>query len=220
MMVKACIFDLDGVLCHTDEFHYLAWKRISDELGLGFDRTLNEQLRGVSRRESFEIILRYNGIRLPEETIRYAMDKKNMWYREYLLRMSPSDLDSDVRPTLVRLHELGLLLAVGSSSRNARLILDRLGITGMFDAIVDGAMISNSKPDPEVFLKASKSLAVQPSGCVVIEDALSGIEAAKAGGMNFIAYRLHDPSLEKEVLHAENFGEILKLVTASIRRAR
>lgn len=216
-MIRACIFDLDGVVCHTDEYHFLAWKRISDELGLRFDRKVNERLRGVSRRESLMNILDHNGVRLPEETIRYAMDRKNMWYREYLMRMSPSDLEPDVRPVLTELRESGLRLAIGSSSRNARLILDRLGIMNLFDAIVDGTMISSSKPDPEVFVKASNLVSVPPMQCVVVEDALSGVQAARAGGMSFIAYRLHDSSLGADVQHAENFEEILQVVRASMR---
>lgn len=211
-MLTACIFDLDGVVCHTDEYHYLAWKRLCDALGLRFDRTLNEQLRGVSRRESLEIILRHNGAALSEDAMQNAMERKNAWYREYLERMTPADLEADVRPVLDRLHAKGMRLALGSSSRNARLILDRLGIFGLFDAVVDGTMISRSKPDPEVFLKAAALVGADPSRCVVVEDALSGIRAAKAAGMRYIAYRLRSPELEADALHAEGFVDILELV--------
>ncbi len=211
-MLTACIFDLDGVVCHTDEYHYLAWKRLCDALGLRFDRTLNERLRGVSRRESLEIILRHNGAALSEDAMRNAMERKNAWYREYLERMTPADLEADVRPVLDRLHAKGMRLALGSSSRNARLILDRLGIFGLFDAVVDGTMISRSKPDPEVFLKAAALVGADPSCSVVVEDALSGIRAAKAAGMRYIAYRLRSPELEADAPHAEGFGDILELV--------
>ncbi len=217
-MLTACIFDLDGVVCHTDEYHYLAWKRLCDALGLRFDRTLNERLRGVSRRESLEIILRHNGAALSEDAMQNAMERKNAWYREYLERMTPADLEADVRPVLDRLHAKGMRLALGSSSRNARLILDRLGIFGLFDVVVDGTMISRSKPDPEVFLKAAALVGADPSCCVVVEDALSGIRAAKAAGMRYIAYRLRSPELEADAPHAEEFGEILELVGRALRR--
>ncbi|MDY4610904.1 MAG: beta-phosphoglucomutase [Sphaerochaetaceae bacterium] len=216
MMLSACIFDLDGVVCHTDEYHYLAWKRLCDFLGLRFDRPLNEQLRGVSRRESLEIILSHNDISLSEDALRDAMDRKNAWYREFLERMTPADLEPDVRPALTELHAMGLRLALGSSSRNARLILDRLGLFDMFDAVADGTMISRSKPDPEVFLKAAALIGIEPSRCVVVEDALSGIHAAKAAGMRCIAYRLHSPELEDSIPHAERFGEIVELVKSGI----
>jgi beta-phosphoglucomutase len=217
-MLTACIFDLDGVVCHTDEYHYLAWKRLCDALGLRFDRTLNERLRGVSRRESLEIILRHNGAALSEDAMQNAMERKNAWYREYLERMTPADLEADVHPVLDRLHAKGMRLALGSSSRNARLILDRLGIFGLFDAVVDGTMISRSKPDPEVFLKAAALVGADPSCCVVVEDALSGIRAAKAAGMRYIAYRLRSPELEADAPHAEGFGDILELVGRALRR--
>lgn len=215
-MLSACIFDLDGVVCHTDEYHYLAWKRLCDFLGLRFDRPLNERLRGVSRRESLEIILRHNDISLSEDVLRDAMDRKNVWYREFLERMTPADLEPDVRPALAELHAMGLRLALGSSSRNARLILDHLGLFDMFDAVADGTMISKSKPDPEVFLKAAELVGIEPSRCVVVEDALSGIQAAKAAGMRCIAYRLHSPELEDSVPHAERFGEIVELVKSGM----
>lgn len=211
-MTGVSIFDLDGVICHTDEYHYLAWRRLCDDLGLMFDRKLNERLRGVSRRESLEIILRHNDVEFPERQMLEFMDRKNQWYREYLLRISPADLEEDVRPTLHSLKSMGLRLAIGSSSRNARLILGRLGIAGLFDAVVDGTMISRSKPDPEVFLKAASLIGADPTGCVVVEDALSGIHAALAAGMRCVAYRLHDPELDVAIPHAETFMDILGMM--------
>lgn len=211
-MTGVCIFDLDGVICHTDEYHYLAWRRLCDDLGLMFDRKLNERLRGVSRRESLEIILRHNDVEFPERQMLEFMDRKNQWYGEYLLRMSPADLEEDVRPTLHSLRSMGLRLAIGSSSRNARLILDRLGIAGLFDTIVDGTMILRSKPDPEVFLKAASLVGASPTGCVVVEDALSGIHAAQRARIPCIAYRLHDPELDVAIPHAETFRDILRIM--------
>lgn len=214
-MLQACIFDLDGVVCHTDEYHYLAWKCLCDELGFSFDRSLNEQLRGVSRRESLDIILRHNNAVLSEDMIQHAMDQKNAWYREYLEHMTPSDLEPEVRPVLTELRNLGIRTALGSSSRNARLILGRLGVAGSFDVIVDGTMLSKSKPDPEVFLKAADLLHVEPALCMVIEDAPSGLQAAQAAGMKCIAYRLHSPELG-DVPHAETFQDVLEIVRRAI----
>ncbi|AEC02740.1 beta-phosphoglucomutase [Parasphaerochaeta coccoides] len=211
-MYTACIFDLDGVICHTDEFHFLAWKRLCDTLGLRFDRSVNNLLRGVSRRESLEIILRHNNTSLDEKDIHGAMEKKNEWYREYLERMVPSDLEDDVLPLLSDLKGRGMKLAIGSSSRNARLILGRLGIMDVFDAVADGTMISHSKPHPQVFLVAASLLDAEPSRCVVVEDAHAGIQAAQSAGMACIAYRLPNDDLGKGVLHASNFTEIGKLL--------
>ncbi|MFA7119209.1 MAG: beta-phosphoglucomutase, partial [Sphaerochaetaceae bacterium] len=210
-MSKAWIFDLDGVICHTDEFHYLAWKRLCEDRGLSFDRALNEQLRGVSRKESLEIILRNNKIVITEQEMQMAMEKKNGWYREYLHRLTPGDLEPDVRPVLLRLRSQGRRIAIGSSSKNTHLILGKLGIEDLFDAIVDGTMISKSKPDPEVFLKAAQLLGYPPARCIVVEDALSGIQAALAAGMQAVAFRLHCKDLPQGVLHAEDFTELVEV---------
>lgn len=205
---KAVIFDLDGVICHTDEFHFLAWKRLCDSLGLQFDREVNNLLRGVSRKESLEIILRHNDTSLDEKDLNAAMEKKNVWYREHLERMTPTDLEEDVVPVLCELRDRGMKLAIGSSSRNARLILERLEITYLFDAVADGTMISRSKPDPEVFLVAASLLGVEPSRCMVVEDARAGIQAAQSAGMACIAYRFPVRDLGDGVLYASSFTEI------------
>jgi beta-phosphoglucomutase len=181
--LRAIIFDLDGVICSTDEYHYLAWKRIADELGAPFDRAANERLRGVSRMESLEIVLEaFQGTLSPAEKERYA-NKKNDAYRKYLEKMSPASLADDTRHTLEALRERGYLLAVGSSSRNTPLILKQIGLDRFFDAVADGNDITRSKPDPEVFLLAAKRLGLEPEQCLVIEDAEAGIEAARRGGM-------------------------------------
>ncbi|MCH3917234.1 MAG: beta-phosphoglucomutase [Spirochaetia bacterium] len=210
-MNKAWIFDLDGVICHTDEFHFQAWKRISDELHLDFDRTLNDKLRGVSRRNSLEIILEANHRQLPESSLEEAMEKKNGYYRASLMQLTPADLEPEVKHTLGSFRSEGRKMAIGSSSKNARLILDRLEITDLFDAIVDGTMISKSKPDPEVFLIAAHLLGYLPSDCFVVEDAVAGIQAALRGGMLPIAYRLHEKELPRDIQHAESFADILSI---------
>lgn len=176
------IFDLDGVLCHTDEYHYLAWQALADRIGVPFDRAVNERLRGVSRMESLDIILE----RAPHpytdaEKAAFAAEKNEM-YRGFLAGMTPDDLPAGVRETLATLRARGYRLAIGSSSKNTPLILARLGIATAFDAVADGNEITRSKPDPEVFLLAAKKLALTPAECLVVEDAGSGIAAAVAGG--------------------------------------
>lgn len=178
------IFDLDGVLCFTDQYHYRAWKTVADRLGIPFDESVNDRLRGVSRMESLEIILEnYEGVLSREEKEQMAAEKNEI-YRGLLDSMSPRDLSEEVRMTLDRLRKEGVLLAVGSSSRNARLILKRLGLEDYFDAVADGSDITRSKPDPEVFLKASEKLGLSPGECLVVEDAEAGIAAAAAGGFD------------------------------------
>ena len=187
MKYQAVIFDLDGVICSTDTYHYQAWKKLADKLGIYFDEEINNRLRGVSRMESFEIILeKYDGEMTEEEKVRYASEKNDL-YRELLKNMTTADLDPQVKETLDALRSRGLLLAIGSSSRNAGFILERLGLSGYFDAVSDGNNISRSKPDPEVFLKAAEYLNLQPQDCLVVEDAESGLEAAFGGHMDCAA---------------------------------
>lgn len=183
MKYRGVIFDLDGVICHTDGYHYKAWKMIADELGIYFDEAINDRLRGVSRMESLEIILEgYHGVLSREEKERCAQEK-NKRYRELLNQMSPADLEAEVKATLFKLRQRGHLLAIGSSSKNASFILKRLGLEGWFDGVADGNGITRSKPDPEVFLLAAKMIGVSPFDCLVVEDAVAGVKAAKAGGM-------------------------------------
>lgn len=187
MKYKGIIFDLDGVICHTDKYHYQAWKKLADKLGIYFDQEINNRLRGVSRMESFDIILeKYHGQMSQEDKVRYAAEKNDL-YRELLKNMTTDDLDPQVKETLDTLRSRGLLLAIGSSSKNAGFILERLGLDGYFDAVSDGNNISRSKPDPEVFLKAAEYLDLQAQDCLVVEDAQSGLEAAIAGNMDCAA---------------------------------
>ena len=180
---QAVIFDLDGVICFTDEYHYRAWKAMADGIGVYFDREINNRLRGVSRMESLEIILeRYSGVMSPAEKEELAA-QKNELYKQFLAQMSPADLSAEVKTTLDTLRERGYLLAIGSSSKNAPFILQQIGLGGYFDAVSDGNNISRSKPDPEVFVKAAQMLRVEPALCLVVEDAVSGAEAAHGGGM-------------------------------------
>lgn len=184
MKYQAVIFDLDGVICHTDAYHYQAWKQVADRLSIYFDEKINHRLRGVSRMESFEIILeRCDRTLSQDEKVQYA-EEKNTIYKKLLEHMSPADLSPEVRNTLDTLRQRGLKLGIGSSSKNAEFILNQLGLGTYFDAIADGNQISRSKPDPEVFLLAAKLLGEEPCDCLVIEDAIAGLKAAKDGGMD------------------------------------
>lgn len=181
--IKGIIFDLDGVLVFTDRYHYEAWKQIADELGVPFDERVNDRLRGVSRMDSLEIILEtYDGVLTQYEKEQLAA-RKNDSYRALLAQMTPQDVSDEVRNTLEELRARGYRLAIGSSSKNARFILEHTQLLDAFDAISDGTNITRSKPDPEVFVKAAGFLSLDPAQCLVIEDADAGIMAAKAGGM-------------------------------------
>lgn len=182
MGYKGVIFDLDGVICHTDRYHYKAWKQIADEIGVYFDENINDRLRGVSRMESLNIILEKFEGNLTEEEKQQLAEKKNTVYRELLKDMSPEDVTEEVTKTLMELKKRKVKIAIGSSSKNARFILERIGLSEVFDQISDGNNISRSKPDPEVFLKAAESLGLPAKECLVVEDARSGVDAAIAGG--------------------------------------
>lgn len=210
MKYEAIIFDLDGVICFTDKYHYQAWKAVADELGIYFDETINNRLRGVSRMESFEIILeRYDGVMSEEDKVLYT-DKKNEIYKKLLINMSPADLSKEVKDTLDELRARGHKLAIGSSSKNTKFILERLGIGDFFDAISDGTNITNSKPDPEVFIKASQFVGVAADKCLVVEDAKAGLEAAIAGGMDCAAI---GDAVESGLgtYNLETFSDLLKV---------
>lgn len=184
MKYQGIIFDLDGVICFTDEYHYLAWKRLADELGLAFDREKNNRLRGVSRMASLEIVLEDYPEPLAEAEKLALAEQKNETYKALLAQMSPADLPEDVKNTLPALRARGLKLAIGSSSKNTPFILRQIGLEGFFDAVADGNCITRSKPDPEVFLKAAQLLGLDPASCLVVEDAVAGAEAGHRGGMD------------------------------------
>lgn len=184
---QGIIFDLDGVICSTDEYHYLAWKALADRLEIPFDRERNNLLRGVSRMASLDIILEKSSKSYsPEEKEAFA-EEKNTLYRQLLSRMSPADLSDDVKSTLTRLRAAGYRLAIGSSSKNTPFILERIGLGDFFDAVADGNCITHSKPHPEVFLKAAERISLSPQACLVVEDAHAGVQAAVAGGFDCAA---------------------------------
>lgn len=184
MKIEGIIFDLDGVLVYTDRYHYQAWKTIADQLGIAFDERLNDRLRGVSRMDSLEIILEgYRGTPLSAAQKQALAAQKNSLYCTLLQQMTPEAAGDDVRSTLQLLRKRGYLLAVGSSSKNARFILQRADLERYFDAVADGNCITHSKPHPEVFLKAAALLQLPAAACAVVEDAAAGIDAACAAGM-------------------------------------
>ena len=182
MSFKGVIFDLDGVICFTDELHFRAWKKLADRLNIPFDRTINNRLRGVSRMQSLDIILENSKVKYSEEEKQTFATEKNAYYVESLKTMSPKDVSDDCLFTLKSLKEKGVKIAIGSSSKNAPTILKQIGIFDLFDAISDGNNISKSKPNPEVFVKASEMLNLSPLDCLVVEYAVSGIDAGKNGG--------------------------------------
>ena len=210
-MYNAIIFDLDGVICFTDKYHYQAWKQLADRLGIYFDEEINNRLRGVSRMESLEIILeRSDKIYTQEEKNAFA-EEKNEVYKELLKQMTPADLSPLVKNTLDELRKRGLKLAIGSSSKNTRTILSQIGLGDFFDEISDGTNITNSKPDPEVFLKAAQFVSEKPEHCLVVEDAEAGIEAAYRGG--FHSAGLGEAHKHPNVTYKLNsFDELLEIV--------
>lgn len=203
MRFKAVLFDLDGVLCSTDRYHYQAWKQIADSVNTEFTEMDNNRLRGVSRMESLNILLEKCPQKLDQEKKECLAAEKNRIYRKLLENMTEQDAAEGTSELMKTLRELGILTAVASSSKNAAFILSRIGLAEAFDTVVDGTMITRSKPDPEVFLKAAENLGLTPDDCLVIEDARAGVDAAKAGGFACAAigdatsYDRADDSIEK-----------------------
>ena len=167
MKYKGIIFDLDGVICSTDEYHYRAWKALADKLGISFDRERNNLLRGVSRMASLDILLGDRRDIYSDRAKQEMAEEKNDLYRQMLGQMSPLDLEKEVRKTLFMIRKSGMRMAIGSSSKNTPYILDRIGLEEFFDAVSDGNNITRSKPDPEVFLKAAQMIGLKPADCQI-----------------------------------------------------
>jgi beta-phosphoglucomutase len=184
--IRACIFDLDGVLVDTAEYHFHAWKYIASELGIPFSSEDNEQLKGISRVDSFNKLLEIGQVHIPTSAHGDWLVKKNEIYLEYLNRMGPGDILPGVHEFLEQLKNENIKIALGSASKNAPKVLDLLQITKYFDVIVDGNDVQHSKPDPEVFLQGASKLKLTPDTCIVFEDSIKGIEAALKGGFNII----------------------------------
>jgi beta-phosphoglucomutase len=184
--IKALIFDLDGVLVDTAIYHYKAWKRLANHLGFDFTEEENEKLKGVSRVRSLELILEWGGVSKSVEEQKHLADLKNSWYVDMIQEMQPDEILPGAKNFLEAARAAGLKTALGSASKNSETILQKVGLTHLFDVIIDGNKVSASKPDPEVFLKGAEALGIAPENCLVFEDALAGVQAALAGGMKVI----------------------------------
>lgn len=210
-MIKGIIFDLDGVIVKTDELHYRAWKRLADAEGIFFDREINNHLRGVSRMASLEIILERSPRTYSAEEKNRLASIKNQYYVELLKTLTPDDIMPGVTKTLEELKRRKILTAIGSSSKNARTILEQIKLANVFDAVADGNDIINSKPAPDVFLKAADMLGLRPAECAVVEDAEAGIAAAKSAGM--LAIAIFDAKRSRLADHKlEDIGELINII--------
>lgn len=185
-MIKACLFDMDGVIVDTAKFHFKAWHRLAESLGVPFTEEQNEQLKGVSRVDSLEKILKWGNITLPQERKEELMTLKNQWYLDYVATVTPDEMLPGVPAFLNELKKASIKIGLGSSSKNAELILDKLEITPLFETIIDGNKVQRSKPHPEVFLRGAEELNISPSDTIVFEDAQSGVKAAIDGGFRCV----------------------------------
>ena len=183
MKIDACIFDLDGVIVDTAKYHYLSWKRLTDDLGISFTEKDNERLKGVSRMASLEIILEIGNLMIDEAKKEKYANLKNKWYVDYINRMTPEEILPGSLSFIRELKEANILVAIGSASKNTPLILERVNLKNVFDAVADGNNVHKAKPDPEVFLTAARMLRVKPEKCTVFEDAAVGVQAALNAGM-------------------------------------
>lgn len=181
--IKACIFDMDGVLVSTEIYHFKAWQRLAQTVGITIDEVFNEQLKGVSRAVCIDLILAHGGIQKTPEEKDILAAQKNAWFLEYIQHIGPQDVFPGVVDFLKQLRAKGYKLAIGSASKNAPLLLEKMEIAHYFDVVIDGNKIEKAKPNPEVFLRGAQELGIAPAHCVVFEDALSGVQAAKSAGM-------------------------------------
>lgn len=184
--LKACIFDLDGVIVDTAVYHYRAWKRLANELGFDFTEHQNEQLKGVSRVRSLELILGWGGVTKSAAEQEQLATLKNNWYVDMINQMTPAEILPGAKEFLEACRAAGIKTALGSASKNSETILNKVAIAHLFDAVIDGNKVTKPKPDPQVFLKGAEELGVKPNECVVFEDAIAGVQAAKNGGMKAI----------------------------------
>jgi beta-phosphoglucomutase len=215
MQTTACIFDLDGVIVDTARYHFLAWKKLADKLGIDFREEDNERLKGVSRMASLEIILDIGNL-MPDESAKLELATlKNNWYVDYISRMTPDEILPGSVEFIKELRAAGISVAIGSASKNTPMILDRVGIRELFDAVADGNTVRKAKPNPEVFLKAAEMVHTSPEKCVVFEDALAGVKAALNAGMLCIG--IGSPKVLKDAhfvvsgLHEMNLTKLLTI---------
>ncbi len=184
--LKACIFDLDGVIVDTAVYHYKAWRRLANELGFDFTEEQNEELKGISRIESLKIILNWGAVSKTDKELEELAALKNTWYVEMITKMTPQEILPGAKEFLELVRANHYRTALGSASKNSATILNQIGLMHLFDVLVDGNKVTKSKPDPAVFLVGAAELGVEPEACVVFEDAIAGVQAAKAGGMKTV----------------------------------
>lgn len=200
-IIKACIFDLDGVIVDTAVYHYKAWKRLANEMGFDFTEHQNEQLKGVSRMASLDLVLGWGNITDATDAEKEEMaTRKNNWYTEMINLMTPDEILTGAGEFVQSCRDAGIKTAIGSASKNTPIILAKLQLTPLFDAVVDGNSVSKAKPDPEVFLKGAEALGVSPADCVVFEDAVAGVEAAKNAGMKAVGIGSPETLSEADVV--------------------
>ena len=214
-MIKGFLFDLDGVIVDTAKYHFMAWKRLADELGIDFTIEDNERLKGVSRMASLDIILEIGNKKISAEEKVTAAKRKNDWYVDYITKMPAEEVLPGALEFMQKAKERGIKIALGSASKNAQTILDRLNISDYFDAIISGNEVTQAKPDPEVFLKGAKELGLQPEECIVFEDAEAGIEAAINGNMKSVGIGSSDilgkANIVVDGLHAINVERAMSI---------
>ena len=204
-MIKGFLFDLDGVIVDTAVFHFQAWRRLAQKLGGDFTEEQNEQLKGVSRVDSLKKIIEWTGATVSDEEFQTLMVEKNEWYLELVQGLGPQDALPGALNFLQIAYDQGIKIALGSASKNAPMILEKLGITPLFTAIIDGNNVVNGKPHPEVFLKGAEALGLEPSECVVFEDSIAGVQAAKTGGMSSVG--IGDAETLQADVHFSALGE-------------
>ena len=217
MTISGFIFDLDGVLTDTAEFHFRAWKRLASEIGIPFSREENESLRGIPRRESLLLILK--GRVYPEEQMREFMERKNDYYLEYIREIEPKDVLPGARELLEEIRAAGLKSALGSASKNAREVIGRLGIAELLDVVADGNSVTRQKPAPDLFLHAAGLLNLPPDACAVVEDAAAGIEAARKGGFRTIGIGPHERVGNAELILHDLASVRLESLLAELNRS-
>ena len=223
--IKACIFDLDGVIVDTAKYHFKEWRRLANELVFDFTEEENEQLKGVSRVESLNLILKWGKKEENDEEVKTAMaDKKNAWYLEYIERMTSDEILPGAEAFLRDAKSKNIKIVLGSASKNSRLILERIGIIHLFDAIMDGNSTTKSKPNPEVFLMGAQAVGLDPKECIVFEDAEKGIEAALAGGFYTVGVGNADVLDEAHIVipgfEYIEYSEVLEALTSTISTSK
>jgi beta-phosphoglucomutase len=218
LSIKGFIFDLDGVLTDTAEYHYRGWKRLADEEGIPFIREDNESLRGIPRRESLMLILK--GRAYPEQKILEMMERKNNYYLEFIREVTPKDLLPGARELLEEIRKAGLKSALGSASRNAPDVIRRLGISDLLDAISDGNSVERQKPAPDLFLHAARQLNLKPEECVVVEDAAAGIQAGRLGGFHTVGLGPRQRVGDADVIFPSLEGVNLTLILSALDQVR